>query len=228
MIAKKKLYSYQVDIITTFLNSRLGEKVYIEQLLYFDNGNKNQVFFLLQEFYRLKQAARLWFNSFQDKIEKLGFIQFLYNSALYFNGQKTYVAVHVDDLHIIGPDLSFINELKMQLASKFKTIDLCSTSYYLGIEVSQGDDTITVTQMVYINQLLNAYKMSNCNPSSIPMVQNINLAPASNDYLPNIKDISAYKQFTGSVQWLAYQICPNIIQTISKLSQHNMKPIDQC
>lgn len=44
--AKKKLYSNQVNIITAFLNFRLREKVYIEQPLYFDNRNKNQVFLL--------------------------------------------------------------------------------------------------------------------------------------------------------------------------------------
>ena len=136
MTAKKKLYSYQVDMITAFLNSRFNEKVYIKQLQYFDNGKKNQVFLLFQGLYRLKQAARLWFDTFKNKIKKLGFFQFLYNNTLYFNGQGTYVAVYVNDLHIVGPNLSLINELKMQLTSKFKITNMGPTSHYLGIEVS--------------------------------------------------------------------------------------------
>lgn len=44
---KKKLHFYQIDIITVFLNSCLGKKVYIEQPLYFDNGNKDSVLLLL-------------------------------------------------------------------------------------------------------------------------------------------------------------------------------------
>ncbi len=63
-----------------------------------------------------------------------------------------------------------------------------------------GDDTIIVTQTVYINQLLNIYQMSNCNSSSISMVEDTNLAPTSDDYLPDIKDVSAYKQFTENTQ----------------------------
>ena len=78
-------------------------------------------------------------------MKKLGFFQSLYDSALYYNSQGTYVAVYVDDLHIVGPDLSLINELKMQLASKFKTTDLGPTAHYLGMEVFQGHGTITVT-----------------------------------------------------------------------------------
>ena len=228
MTAKKRLHSHQLDMITAFLNSRLGEKVYIEQPLYFNNGNKNQVLLLLQGLYRLKQAARLWFDTFRDEMKRLGFLQSLYYSALYFNGQGTYVAVYVDDLHIVGPNLSLINELKAQLALKFKTTDLGPTAHYLGMEVSRDDDTITVTQTVYIDQLLETHQMSNCNPVSTPMVEGLCLAPANDDFIPNPKDVSAYKRFTGSVQWLACQTRPDILQTVSKLSHHNMKPTDQC
>lgn len=30
------------------------------------------------------------------------------------------------------------------------------------------------------------------------------------------------------MQWLACQTCPDILQTVAKLSQHNIKPTDQC
>lgn len=126
-------------------------------------------------------------------MKKLGFFRSLYNSVLYFNSQKTYVIVYINNLHIVGPNLSLINELKIQLVSKFKIINLDSIPHYLGIKGSWEDDTITVMQMVYINQVLNAYQISNCNLSFIPMVKNINLAPTSNNYLLNVKDLSAYK-----------------------------------
>lgn len=67
------------------------------------------------------------------------------------------------------------------------------------MEVSLDDDTITVTQTIYIDQLLDTHQMSNCNPASTPMVKGLCLAPAHDDFIPNPKDVSAYKQFTGSV-----------------------------
>ena len=76
-------------MITAFLNPHLGEKFHIEQLLYFHNGNKNQVLLFLQGQYGLKQAARLWFDTFRDEMKKVGFSQSLYDSALYFNSQGT-------------------------------------------------------------------------------------------------------------------------------------------
>ena len=118
---------------------------------------------------------------------------------LYFNSQKIYIAVYINDLYIIGPDLSFINKLKMELIFKFKTTNLGLRSHYLDIEVFREDDTITVMQIVYINQLLNTYRISNYNPSSISIVEGINLVPISDDYLSNPNDISAYKQFIKSI-----------------------------
>ncbi len=67
MTAKKKLHSDQIDIITAFSNSRLEEKIYIQQPFYFDNRNKNQVLLLLQRFYRSKKATRFWFDNFLEK-----------------------------------------------------------------------------------------------------------------------------------------------------------------
>lgn len=58
--------------------------------------------------------------------------------------------------------------------------------------------------MVYINQLLEIYQMSNCNPASIPIVKGLCLTPTHDDFIPYLKDVLAYKQFTKSVQWLVY------------------------
>lgn len=60
------------------------------------------------------------------------------------------------------------------------------------------------------------------------MVEGLCLAPTGEDYVSDPKDISAYQRFTGSIQWLACQTCPDISQTVAKLSQHNIKSTDQC
>lgn len=126
-------------------------------------------------------------------MKKLDFFQSLYNSAFYFNGQSTYIAVYVDDLYIIGSDLSLINKLKKQLASKFKTTDLGSTAHYLGIEVFWKKDIITVMQSFYINQLLETHQMSNCNFASILIIEGLCLALAYDNFISNSKNILAYK-----------------------------------
>lgn len=183
---------------------------------------------LLKALYGLKQSARLWFDTLADEMKELGFFQSKYDHALYLDYKGTYVAVYVDDLQIVGPDLDHIQKLKGDLASRFKMTDLGPTAHYLGMEVTRTNDSIIVTQTVYINQLLASHQMSNCNTSSTPMVEGLSLAPAAEDFTPTQADVTAYRQFTGSVQWLACQTRPDIIQAVAKLNKHNVKPTDQC
>ena len=209
--AHKRLHSYQCDAITAFFNSQLWEEVYIEQPEFFHNGNSNQVLILLKAFYGLKQSARLWFDTFADEIKELGFFQSHYDYVLYLDHNCTYVAVYVDDLQIAGPDLHPINRLKVDLASLFKMTDLGPTSHYLGMEVMRNNNTITVTQTVYIDQLLAAHQMSNCNTVTTPIVEGLCFNPASDGFQPLPSDVTTYKCFTRSIQWLACQTKPDII-----------------
>ncbi len=84
-------------------------------------------------------------------MKEWAFFQYLYNSAFYLNGQGTYIAIYVDDLHIIKQNLFLIKELKVQLGSKFKTRYFGLKTHYLWMEVSQEEDIITVPQTVYID-----------------------------------------------------------------------------
>lgn len=66
------------------------------------------------------------------------------------------MAIYINDLHIMRPDFSLIVWLKKKLATKFKTTDLGSISDYLSMKVLRKENTITLTQTVYIDQLLAA------------------------------------------------------------------------
>jgi hypothetical protein len=54
------------------------------------------------------------------------------------------VGVYVDDLVITGSDSQAMDEFKRQMRSKFNMTDLGLLSYYLGIEVKQTDEGITL------------------------------------------------------------------------------------
>ena len=198
--ANKKLHSYQIDAVTAFLNSCLDTEIYIEQPEMFHNGNYNQVLRLRKSLYGLKQSARLWFDLFAEEMLALGFYQLQYDNALFLNGEGTYVAIYVDDLQIVGPDLSIIENLKTSLSQRFKMTDLGPTSNYLGIEVNLSEGEVIITQKTYVEKILDSHQMSNCNLSPTPMVEVLNLKPGGPDFTPNPADVTAYKKFTGSVQ----------------------------
>ena len=194
----------------------------------FHNRNYSQVLRLRRSLYGLKQSARLWFDLFAEEMRALGFYQSQYDTALFLDGKGAYVAIYVDDLHIIGPSLKVIEELKTRLAQRFKMTDLGPTSHYLGMEVNMSKGAVTITQKTYVEKILQSHQMSDCNPSLTPMIEGLSLQPAPSNFIPDPADVTAYKRFIGSVQWLACQTRPDIIQTIAKLSQHNVKPTEKC
>ena len=56
------------------------------------------------------------------------------------------VAIYVDDLFITGNSINAIKEFKRGMSSKFEMSDLGKLTYYLGIEVHQGNDEIELKQ----------------------------------------------------------------------------------
>ncbi len=75
--------------------------------------------------------------------------------------------------------------------------DLGSIVHYLGIEIICTDTSIIIIQMIYIDQLLASYQMSNCNAASTSMVEGLSLLSAAEGFTLYDINITAYKCFTG-------------------------------
>ncbi len=183
---------------------------------------------LSKSLYGLKHSTQLWFDTFADKIKELGFVQLHYDHSLYLDYKGTHFAVYDDDFQTVGPDLAFINRFEVDLASRFNMTDPGPTAHYLGMEVAQTDNSITITQTVYIDQLLAAHQMSNFNTATTPMVGGLCLTLARDDFELLPADVTVYKRFTRSIQWFACETRPDIIQAVAKMNKHNVKPTDQC
>lgn len=77
--------------------------------------------------------------------------------------------MYVDDLIISGPNVSDIEKFKQEMKKKFSMSDLGLLSYYLGIEVKQDEEGITLSQSGYAGKILEAAGMTNCNGCETPM-----------------------------------------------------------
>src|SRR4051812_33721016 len=70
---------------------------------------------------------------------------------------------------IAGADEEVIANFKLQMKELFKMADLGLLSYYLGIEVQQKPEGITICQEAYAKKVLESCGMKGCNPSHVPM-----------------------------------------------------------
>ena len=86
-----------------------------------------------------------------------GFSQSKADYSLFTKGSGSsfvVLLVYVDDIVIIGPNLTVIDQLKHLLAFHFKLKDLGTLRYFLGLEIAHNSDGIVLSQRHYTLQLL--------------------------------------------------------------------------
>ena len=83
--------------------------------------------------------------------------------------EELVVDVYVDDLIVTGARAEDIDSFKREMAAHFRMSDLGALSYYLGIEVRQGKEELTLGQSAYVSKLLEWSGMAECKPSVTPM-----------------------------------------------------------
>ena len=64
------------------------------------------------------------------------------------------VAIYVDDLFVTRNSSQKIREFKTVMSQKFEMSDLGLLTYYLGIEVKQSSQGITIKQETYARRIL--------------------------------------------------------------------------
>jgi hypothetical protein len=109
------------------------------------------------------------------------------------------IGVYVDDLIICGPSASDIVDFKQQMKKTFSMSDLGLLSYYLGMEVRQGTNEITICQRSYAAKIVEQCNMGRCNPTDTPMEQRVKLVTAEKG---TKSDTTQYRSVIGSLRYL--------------------------
>ena len=90
IIASKQWPAYQLDVSNAFLHGHLDEQVFCQQSTGFvDTEQPDAVCLLSRSLYGMRQAPRVWFQSFVSFVTSVGFKQTRSDSSLfvYRNGQ---------------------------------------------------------------------------------------------------------------------------------------------
>ncbi|GJS62157.1 uncharacterized mitochondrial protein-like protein [Tanacetum coccineum] len=114
----------------------------------------------------------------------MGFLQCVHEKAVYKkvpNGELIIVAVYGDDLFVTGASLDLINEFKRRMVFQFEMLDIVKLTYYIGIEVSQGNDCVEIKQERYAMKILKEACMEECNPDLCTMEPGLKLSNAEDE-----------------------------------------------
>ena len=135
---------------------------------------------------------------------ELGFMRCATEHALYtrrWGKEELIVGVYVDDLIITGTRAEDIDGFKREMAAHLKMSDLGALFYYLGIEVSQGKQSISLGQRAYAEKLLERGGMVECKPCVTPMEKRLKLTKASTAAKV---DATLYRSIVGGVRYLVH------------------------
>lgn len=215
---------HHLDVKTTFLHGDLKEEVYVSQPDGFVvKGQENKVYKLNKALYGLRQAPRAWNEKLNSILGKLNFVRCFKEPALYRRQegeQLLLVAVYVDNLLITGTSLRLIAVSKEEMSARFEMSDLGKLTYYLGIEVHQQGEGITLKQERYSKKILEETRMQDCNPVHVPMDPSLKMSKASDEERVDEKE---YRRNIGCLRYLLHTI-PDISYSVGVLSRYMAEP----
>jgi hypothetical protein len=215
---------HHLDVKTAFLNGELEEEVFVAQPEgYVEKGKEQKVLKLSKALYGLKQAPRAWNVKLDKTLKSLGFSKCASEPAVYKRGigkSVVVLGVYVDDLIVTGEDVTEIERFKRQMTSQFEMSDLGLLSYYLGIEVEQFDDHITVKQTNYAKKILSQFGMGDCNPAKVPMDPSTKLDA---DKQGERVDATEYRKIIGCLRYLLHTR-PDLSFSVGMASRFMEKP----
>eukprot|EP00253_Pinus_taeda_P035782 PITA_35782 len=111
------------------------------------------------------------------------------------------LVLYVDDLVFTGSDPNLINHVKSNLKKKFEMTDLGHLHYFLGLQVLQSKEGISLSQSKYACDLLCHFHLEDCKPTPSPFQSE---AKISVTYTSLEVDAILYHQLVGNLLYLTH------------------------
>jgi hypothetical protein len=148
LAASYKWEFHQMDAKSTFLLGDLHEEIYMEQPPDFIQDDSSLVCCLKKYLYGLKQAPHVWYAKMDRFLLAIVIYRCNYDNNVYtkrVNGHLIILVIYVDDLILTGSDPKLINNVKSSLQNKFDMIDLGYLHYFVGLQVLQSKEEISLS-----------------------------------------------------------------------------------
>jgi hypothetical protein len=213
-----------MDVKSAFLNSDLKEEVYVHQPPGFVSpGKEGKVLRLRKALYGPRQAPRAWKAKLDSTLKGMGFTPSPHEAAIYRRGNggsALLVGVYVDDLVITDAKDAEVAAFKEVMKTTFQMSDLGHLSFYLGIEVHQGDSGITLCQTAYTKRIVELAGLTDCNPALTPMEERLKL---SRDSTTEEVEATQYRRIVGSLRYLVHTR-PDLAYSVDYVSRFLQRP----
>jgi len=137
-------------------------------------------------------------------------------------GKCLIVSVYVDDLIFTGNNVKMFERFKNSMKQEFDMSDLGRMKYFLGVEVVQHSEGIFINQRKYANEVLERFRMRNCNLVKNPIIPGFKLVKDEGEVSV---DATTYKQMVGSLMYLT-ATRPDLAFVVSLISKFMERPTE--
>jgi hypothetical protein len=129
--------------------------------------------------YDLKQAPRAWFSRLDQYLQKQGYKRGTIANNLYIkieDQNMIVVLVYVDDI-IFGSNITTMNrKFATEMQEEFEMSMMGELYFFLGLQVTQSEKRLFISQTKYIKEMLNKFQMEDSKHVSTPMVTGCKLS----------------------------------------------------
>ena len=182
----------------------------------------------MKSLYGMKQASRVWNQTFDKVVKDLGFERLACEWCVYRRESLTgtiIFAVHVDDI-VSAASSPDENELfKAQLKKHWEISDLGPAKFALGIAISRDTNakSISVSQSALIDRVVEQFGQSQAHSVDTPMVAGLQLRRPEKGipippHLTEWAEKTPYRSLVGSLMYIARGTRPDIAYSVSRLA----------
>lgn len=189
IVVQLKMYMFQGDFNTAFLNASIEEDIFLEIPHFFKlddftqplpqddplkHMNPSQLCLKLKKSqYGLKQSSRNWYITLNEfLINQLGFEPCNSEPCLYtFRNERcrAIMFLYVDDFILASTSSEFIDECITTISSKYQIKKIGDPKTILGISIRRKNDTIYLNQNGKIEDLAKLFHLEKAAPVTTPL-----------------------------------------------------------
>nr|GEX75231.1 retrovirus-related Pol polyprotein from transposon TNT 1-94 [Tanacetum cinerariifolium] len=169
----KDFVVYQMDVKSAFLYAMIEEEVYVCQPPGFEDPEFPDIVYKVEKaLYGLHQAPRAWYETLSTYLLDNGFHKGQIDKTLFIKrvkGDILLIQVYVDDIIFRSTRMEMCTEFEKIMHKNFQMSSMGELTLFLGLQVTQKDDGIFISQDKYMDQILKKLGFSTMKTASTPM-----------------------------------------------------------
>ncbi|GJZ17187.1 putative ribonuclease H-like domain-containing protein [Tanacetum coccineum] len=194
---------YQMDVKSAFLYGTIEEEVYVTQPPGFkDPDHPDKVYKVVKALYGLHQAPRAWYETLANYLLGNGFKRGKIDQTLFIKKQKgdiLLVQVYVDDIIFGSTNKELCTAFEKLMKDKFQMSSMGELTFFLGLQVTQKEDGIFISQDKYVAEILKKFNYTDVKSASTPVDLE---KPLVKDGDADDVDVHLYRSMIGSLMYL--------------------------